>query len=288
MNTNTIAPSPFPGDGQEPSNIAFITSLISQLQSCKMKAGDPQLRELTKNEIRRRFKEDNITYKIYKTKDGRFKLRQPFQMCRKDELSLLIELFRYYYDRDPNIELTVEDVYDQWIAYFKTSYVNTGHRSALTLVHFEADWTRFYSGTWIASAEITKLKASKIKEFYREISANQCMTRRTLNNAKTILNHIFDYAVDKDYITANNARAVRTTDLICKEEANEELVYSDSERYAIMREALKDDDVFARAIFLMFNTCMRIGELRSLKWDDIDFDARTVFIHSQIVRQKDK
>nr|MCR5234215.1 site-specific integrase [Lachnospiraceae bacterium] len=262
--------------------------LINKLECSKIKSGDPQVRELTENEIRRRFNEDNISFKIYKTSDGRYKLRTPFQMCRKEELSLLIELFKYYYARDPDANLTVSNVYDEWIAYFKRSYVDTGHRSALTHVHFEADWKRFYSGSWLAAYEIAKLKPSKIKEFYRELSANQSMTRKTLNNAKTILNHVFDYAVDMDYISVNNARSVRTTDLICKEEANEELVYSDEERSIIMHEAQKEDDVFARAIFLMFNLCIRIGELNSLKWSDIDFEARTVYIHSQIVRQKDK
>lgn len=274
-------------EDSDSNNTEFIISLITLLETSKIKAGDPQIRELTKNEIRRRFKEDHIKYKIYTTKDGRYKLRQPFQMCRKDELSLLVELFKYYYNRDPKAKLTVEAVYNEWIAYFKHSYVNTGHRSALTQVHFEADWKRFYSDSWMAKAEISQLKPFKIKEFYREITANQCMTRRTLNNAKTLLNHVFDFAVDKDYISANNARAVRTTDLICKEEANEEFVYSDEERKLIMQEAMKEDDVFARAIFVMFNLCIRIGELNSLKWSDINFEERTVFIHSQIVRQKD-
>ncbi len=285
---NTIQPSPFVRGGHEASHTSFVLSLITEMESSKIRAGDPQLRELTKNEIKRRFKEDNISFKIYRAKDGRYKLRQPFQMCRKDELSLLIALFRYYYDRDPREALTVEDVYKEWITYFQRSFVETGHRSALTQVHFEADWNRFYAASWMAKAEISRLKPSKIKEYYRELSANQSMTRRTLNNAKTILNHVFDYAVDRDYVNANNARAVRTTDLICKEEANEELVYSDDEREKIMIEAQKDDDVFARAIFLMFCLCARIGEVRSLKWADIDWDNRTVFIHSQIIRSKDK
>ena len=53
-----------------------------------------------------------------------------------------------------------------------------------------------------------------------------------------------------------------------------------------MEQAKKEDDVFARAIFLMFSLCVRIGELRSLKWSDIDWEKRTVFIHAQIVRRK--
>ena len=135
--------------------------------------------------------------------------------------------------------------------------------------------------------DIKKLTASKIKRFYASITAHEAITRRGLNNAKTILNRIYDYAIDNDYVSSNVARSVRTSDLICKEEDNEELVYSDAERYKIMNQAKIEDDVFARAIFLMFSLCVRVGELRSLKWSDINWDDKNVYIHSQIVRQKD-
>lgn len=273
---------------EESSNVQFIFSLITNLQSSKIRSGDPQYRDMTLKEIKKKLKEDNIKYTIYPTKDGRLKLRQPFQMCRKDELSLLIELFKFYYGKDPNVDMTVENIYKMWIEQFKVTYVETGHRSTLTVEKYESDWRRFYEGTKLSKTDITKLKASTIKAFYASISAGESLTRRGLNNAKTILNRIFDYAVDMDYVTGNIARAVRTTDLICKDEDNEELIYSDEERLKIMRQAKKEDDVFARAIFLMFSLCARIGELRALKWSDIDWDKKTVFIHSQIVRQKIK
>lgn len=271
----------------EYSNIGFISALILTLQSSKIKSCDPHLRNMTKNEIIKLFKEDNISFKIYPTKDGRFKLRQPFQMCRKHQLDLLIELFRYYYGRDPDHDMSVESIFKEWIEDFKDSYVDTGHRSTLTHERYLSDWNRFFAGSKLAKTDITMLRASTIKAFYAGICTKEHLTRRGLNNAKTILNRIFDYAIDHDYVSLNVARSVRTTDLICKEEDNEDLVYSDEERGRIMNQALIEDDVFARAIFLMFSLCVRIGELRSLKWSDIDLEAKTVSIHSQIVRQKD-
>lgn len=287
MNTKITMPPLVREDEFDPSGIEFISSLILAFQSSKIKSCDPHFKSMIKNEILNRFKEDNITFKIYPTKDGRFKLRQPFQMCRKHQLDLLIELFRYYYGRDPDHDMTVESIFQEWIEDFKASYVDTGHRSTLTYERYKTDWNRFFAGSPIAKTDICKLKASAVKAYYAKICANAGITRRSLNNAKTILNRIFDYAVDRDYINFNVARSVRTSDLLCKEEDNEELVYSDEERNKVMLQAQKEDDVFARAIFLMFSLCVRIGELRSLKWSDIDFDSRTVYIHSQIVRQKD-
>lgn len=273
---------------QSENSDSFVFSLIDLLKSSKMSAGDPQLREMTIKEIKKKFKEDNVEYKIYPTKDGRLKLRQPIQVCKKNELDILIELFKYCYGREPDVDTTVQGIYEEWIEYFKTTYVDTGHRSTLTYERYKSDWNRFFKGKAIAASDISTLKASKIKAFYASISANEALTRRGLNNAKTILNQVFDYAIDRDYVSSNIARSVRTADLICKEEDNDELVYSDEERLKVMKQAAKEDDVFARAIFLMFSLCVRIGELRSLKWSDIDWEKKTVFIHSQIVRQKIK
>lgn len=265
----------------------LILSLINTYKSSKIKAGDPHLKSMLINEIKRKFKEDNITYKLYPTSDGRLKLRVPFQMCRKDELDLLTELFRYYYGHYPNTDTSVEAIFKEWAEDFKSGFVETGHRSTLTYERYLTDWKRFYEGSEIARMDIKKLTASKIKRFYASITAHEAITRRGLNNAKTILNRIYDYAIDNDYVNSNVARSVRTSDLICKEEDNEELVYSDAERYKIMNQAKIEDDVFARAIFLMFSLCVRVGELRSLKWSDINWDDKNVYIHSQIVRQKD-
>ncbi|MCR5604385.1 MAG: site-specific integrase [Lachnospiraceae bacterium] len=270
----------------EDPSVNLIVSLINLMTSSKIMSGDPQLKDMTLKEIKKKFKENNITYTIYPTKDGRLKIRKPVQICRKEESDLLIELFRYYYGHDPDIDISVQGIYEEWIKYFKTTFVDTGHRSSLTCERYKSDWNKYYAGSDLASSDISNLKASKIKTFYAKISANETLTRRSLNNIKSILNQIYDYAVDHDYVSSNIARSVRTTDLICREEDNEDLVYSDDERYRIINQALKEDDVFARAIFLMFSLCVRIGELRSLKWSDIDWENRTVFIHAQIVRRK--
>ena len=147
-------------------SIALILSLIKSLQTSKIKSGDPQLREMTLREIKKKLKEDNIKYTIYPTKDGRLKIRQPFQMCRKNELDILISLFRYYYGHDPDLDISVQAIFKEWIEYFKTTYVDTGHRSSMTYERYTSDWKRFYEGSDIAETDISELKASKIKAFY--------------------------------------------------------------------------------------------------------------------------
>ncbi len=99
---------------------------------------------------------------------------------------------------------------------------------------------------------------------------------------------MFDFVVDHDYVSCNMARSVSTRDIRCKEVDNELKVYSNEERNKIIAQSDIENDVFARAIILMFCSCTRIGEIRALKWEDVDFENKTMYIHREIVRRKDK
>lgn len=89
-------------------SVEFIDFLINSIQSSKIKSGDPQLKDMTLREIKRKLKEDNIRYTIYTTKDGRLKIRTPFQKCCKNELDIMIELFRHHYGHDPDMDISVQ------------------------------------------------------------------------------------------------------------------------------------------------------------------------------------
>lgn len=83
------------------------------------------------------------------------------------------------------------------------------------------------------------------------------------------MNHVFDFAIDHDYVAANVARSVNTRDIHCKEVNNKLKVYSKEEREKIIAQAELEDDVFARTIILMFCSCTRIDEIRALKWKNV-------------------
>jgi len=221
--------------------------------------------------------------KICQCSDGRWKTKNP-QIAKKTRLELLEALYEYYFGTKI---LTIAELFEEWVEEVKHD-AELEHKSILTYERYKSDWARFYAGSTLASMNIALVKASHIKNHYKEICGNGAITRKSLNNAKTILNHIYDYAFDRDYVAANLARSISTRDIHCKEVNNELKVYSDEERDLIIAQAEEENDVFARAIILMFCSCTRIGEIRALKWEDVDFNNKTMYIHREIVRRKDE
>ena len=90
-----------------------------------------------------------------------------------------------------------------------------------------------------------------------------------------VLTNIFDYGVKFGYININPCTNVRR---IREEEKEIEVFNKDelSKLYSYCFDHIKE----TIGIILALNTGMRIGEIVSLKWSDIDFDKNNIVIHS--------
>ena len=102
------------------------------------------------------------------------------------------------------------------------------------------------------------------------------------NNVKSLINQIFDYARNMDFPVINT-HDICTMDLCCKEVDNYDKVYSDAERERILEVCREQNDVYSHCIGLMFCLCVRIGEMKALKWSDVDFENRKIYIHRSMI-----
>lgn len=224
--------------------------------------------------------------KICQIADGRFKTHNP-QIVKNTRLELLIALYEYYYHKTPlttRKKITIQTLFPQWLEKYRI-LISQGHRSVGSLRHYESDYRKYLAGSDIETADVTKIKFQDVKEFYAKITSNQAITRKTLNNVKTLINQIFDYARDQN-ISVINTHDIHTMDLCCKETDNEDKVYSDAERDMVLKACRSQNDVYSRCIGLMFCLCVRIGEIKALKWSDVDFENKKVYIHRSMVQVK--
>ena len=85
--------------------------------------------------------------------------------------------------------------------------------STLTVERYEQDWNKYYEDHPISDWPIDKIRGSDLKAFFKEISSNRKLTRTCFNNIKSILNAVFDTAVERDIVPTNVSRNVSCRDL---------------------------------------------------------------------------
>lgn len=151
------------------------------------------------------------------------------------------------------------------------------------------DWNRYYGSNPIANRPITEIKASEISRFLKGVSAGHKITRSAYNNIKSIVNFIYDYAVNNDIVPNNIARQVRVKG---KFKPQDEETYTDESRTIVLRYIEEnnkwDDSIYYAAIYLMFHLCVRVGEIKALRWSDYDADAGTIEITREVVTRDGK
>lgn len=221
--------------------------------------------------------------KIYKTKDGRWKVSSPIQICRSNKDDCLKILYEHFYGK---FEKTLNNVYKLWVKSFE-NLAQQGHRSSITLDGYTGYYRKYISTSSLENMPISKIKPITLYNFYAECAALGKMTRKSLNNLKSLINHIFDYAVLNEYSQTNPAKLVNTKDLILADQDNSKKVYSKEDRLKLMG-VFKENrhDPYANALTVLFCTGMRSGEIRALKREDIDFGKKSIFVHREMVRRK--
>lgn len=93
-------------------------------------------------------------------------------------------------------------------------------------------------------------------------------------NSKKILVDMLEKAMDADLLTKNVAKPINT--VISKEEKKERRVLTISETEMFLKYA--ENSFYYNLYVLALETGLRIGELIGLKWNDIDFTRKVLYV----------
>lgn len=104
------------------------------------------------------------------------------------------------------------------------------------------------------------------------------------------LHAVYDLAIEMDIVTDNLSRSLNCKDLKFKAVDNRNIRYTNEDREAILKvlSEKKDKCGYDYGIELMFCLCVRIGELKALRWSDIDFRNKTISVSREVVLRKDE
>lgn len=236
------------------------------------------------------YKKEDSKYVTYDAKNKQYKIRIPSAL-RKDardkftassEQEAYNRLYFYLYGDDTN---TIRTLFDTSIE-AKSSDPDI---SSLTIDRYYQLWNKYYDHSKIADKPIKNIKASELKLFFKEICAGRTLSRKAFNNVKSIMNMVYDLAVESDVVTDNLSRSLNCKDLKFKAVDNSNKRYTGEDRNAILEvlQSMKHKTGYEYGIELMFCLCIRIGELKALRWSDVDFRKKTISISREVVLRKD-
>lgn len=178
----------------------------------------------------------------------------------------------------PKNNLTINDVYNQWVQIKRGLKENTFR-------NYQYMYTMFVEPNF-GKSKIVNLKRTDIRAFYNYLAEEKGLQANTIDHIHTVLHQVLEIAVEDDYLRYN------PSDNALKE-LRKAFNFDVKKRKAL---TLKEQDLFERflqssskynrwyPIFItMLWTGMRVGEITGLRWCDIDFENDVISINHTLV-----
>ena len=165
------------------------------------------------------------------------------------------------YAKETNV--TVDSWYKVWIEEYKPLSVKKG-----TIIIYDNAYNN-YMKKELGKKKLKDVRPEHIQKLYNELS--KTLSRNTIQTVSQILNGMYKQAIDNGRVLKNPAANVKKP----KAEERADKVILSEEQQSIFLDAAKDHYLYTMIKLALF-TGMRSGELRSLQWEDIDFENSIV------------
>lgn len=224
------------------------------------------------------------TPKIYTRDNGRIftkiKVNGKWkQFTASTEQDLYESLYDFYYG-DANI--TLEQVFPRFMLYRR----DMGKVTDKTILENAKDWKTFLQDNRLVKIPIRDLKTKDFIRFFEEITKARTLTSKRVTNIKSLLNKIYAYCIREELADYNPIHSIDFSEFNYYVPDNSNKVYSVENRDKLLNYLHDIKEPFALAIQLDFQLTCRIGEIKALRWENIDFENRTISIKEQALRQR--
>lgn len=155
-------------------------------------------------------------------------------------------------------------------------------------------WNKFYKNDAFIKNEILKIDVPTLKTWYLNKITQYNLTARQFKEMKSLLNILFDYAIEKKICTQNISRLIRNISRkkfsVNPTKAVTEQVFVNDEETRLIELAIKQyyktKNTAYLAVCLNFALALRVGEVVALKVSD--FEEDTVHIQRQEIKVYEK
>lgn len=183
--------------------------------------------------------------------------------------------------------ILIETVFGQWISQ-KLEY---GEIQKQTFDRYTTDFYRFFNDSDISRKDIRKITEDDLEIFIKETIRNKGLSNKSFSGLRLLIIGIFKYAKKCKYTEISITQFFGDLDLPkkCfskKITQDEDSVFKDEEVEKIKKYIKENSSLLNYGILLAFQTGVRVGELCTIKYSDIQ--GNKLCIRRTEVRYRDK
>ena len=216
-------------------------------------------------------------YKISLGSDGRYQTMFMLSNGKRKNVKgqteddVINKLVALYFENSHIDKLTFHDVYTEWLEYKRsiTSSVNT-------IVRHTEHYNKYLKGSKLDGMRFSRIDKLTLTAECNKIIKEFNMSCHEWCNVKTILNGMYEFAVDKKYVKESIIKQVKLTvkfrqtiKKTGKTETYNTNELSELNGFLDSKISETNDSAFY-AVRINLLCGLRVGELVALKWDDIE------------------
>ena len=180
---------------------------------------------------------------------------------------------------------TLTSIFPEWLKWKSVTNANKPETVALNQAAFHS----ILEGTPIAKKPISQITVTDCEDWVVDLLSKRSMTRKRFNTQKIVVSGPLQYAVRKGLIQKNpfNDISLNLKKLLKTEQKapSETKIFYDHEVAALKKAFVaayeSNGNTANIALLINFNLGLRVGELSSLKWGDVNWIKNTIFVRRQ-------
>lgn len=214
-------------------------------------------------------------YKIWQGKDGKWYTYLPDEskkdgrrLIKRIDKAILEDIVVEYCRKEERVYL--KDIFEEWVSQ-KLEY---GEIQKQTYDRYKTDFRRFFTNSDISKKDIRKITEDDLELFVRNAIKNLSLTNKSYSGLRLLLIGVFKYAKKRKYTEISITQFLGDLELAKKCFSKRtikdgESVFTDSEVKKIYNYISENKSLINFGILLAFQTGVRVGELCTLKFSDI-------------------
>lgn len=201
------------------------------------------------------------------------------QFTASNEQDLYENLYNFFYG-DSNI--TLAQIFPRFMLYRR----DMNKVTPKTLQENLNDWNKYLKNTDLSTVPMHDLKPKDYIHFFETITKGRNLTSKCVCNIKSLLNKIYAYAIREELVEYNPIKSIDFSEFNYYVPDNSNKVYTLENRQKLLNYLKDIIEPYSLAIQFDFQITCRIGEIKALRWDNVDFENRTITINEQALSQR--